>query len=77
MNLGLCVYIVSFIIESPSGGKGPIKTVPANPMSHAKFRKNVPEAFKSCFGAAKRKIAKNAAHPLKTIWIYKTKTYPW
>ena len=49
--------------------------VPANPWSHASFRKDVPEAFQSCFDTAKRKIAKNAPDPAKEILVYKTK--PW
>ena len=59
------VCIVSFVTWSPSGGKSPIKTALANPRSHAIFRKNVLETFKSCFDIAKRKIAKNVAHPTK------------
>ena len=37
------------------------------------FEKYIPEAFKSCFYSAKRKIAKNAAHPAKKDGITKQK----
>ena len=37
------------------------------------FERNVPEAFKSCFDTAKRKIAKNAAHPAKKYGFTKQK----
>ena len=37
------------------------------------FEKNVPEAFKSCFDTAKRKIAKNVAHPAKNYGFTKQK----
>ena len=44
-----------------------------NPRSHAHFRKNTPEAFKSCFDAAKRKISKKSAHPAKKYGFTKQK----
>ena len=50
-----------------------MKTVPANPRSHANFRKNVPEAFKSCFDTANRKIAKHAGYPAKKYGFTKQK----
>ena len=45
MNVALCIYIVSFVFKSPSGGKSTKATVPANPRSHVIVRKNY---FKSC-----------------------------
>ena len=39
-----CSYIVSFVVKSPSGGKNPWKTAPANPR-----RSLFENCFKSCF----------------------------
>ena len=47
--------------------------VPANPRSHANFRKHVLEAFKSCFDTAKSKISKNVADPAKNYGFTKQK----
>ena len=37
------------------------------------FERNVPEAFKSCFDTANRKIANNAVHPAKNYVFTKQK----
>ena len=43
-----CSYIVSFVVKSPSGGKNPWKTAPANPR-----RSLFENCFKSCFDTAR------------------------
>ena len=50
-----------------------MKTVPANPNSHASFRKNVPDAFKTYFDTAKSKISQNAGIPAKNYGFTKQK----
>ena len=52
--------VIGLGLVLPSGGKSPRKRVPANPRSHANFRKNVPEGFKSLFDTASLKISTRA-----------------
>ena len=58
-----CSYIVSFVVKSPSGGKIPWKTAPANPR-----RSLFENCFKSCFDTARRWEMSCAFDFLRNYW---------